>query len=250
MITITLTYRDRDLSIVTKCLDSLKTQSLSDFKVVLVDYGSQSEYVEALFILVKKYHFIKLIQCPVQGQLWNKSRALNIALKQCDTPYFFVGDLDMIYHPNFVKTLHNLKSEQNVTYFQVGFLSENESKQNKEFSDYNIAFKSTDEATRMTLYNTKILKSINGYDEFYHGWGSEDTDVHIRVLNAGNNVQSYPEKYKNWLSHIKENYPWKEVPENFIFINAWNECAEGNHIEPCQKWGTAYLDATKEILSK
>jgi lipopolysaccharide biosynthesis protein len=59
---------------------------------------------------------------------------------------------------------------------------------------------------------------------------------------------STPEKYKNWLIHIKENYPWDTVPENFLFINAWNEWAEGNHLEPCQKWGTAYLEATKEVL--
>jgi lipopolysaccharide biosynthesis protein len=59
---------------------------------------------------------------------------------------------------------------------------------------------------------------------------------------------STPEKYKNWLQHIKENYSWETVPENFLFINAWNEWAEGNHLEPCQKWGTAYLEATKEIL--
>lgn len=59
---------------------------------------------------------------------------------------------------------------------------------------------------------------------------------------------STPEKYKNWLSYIKENYPWDSVPEKFLFINAWNEWAEGNHLEPCQKWGTAYLQATKEVL--
>lgn len=59
---------------------------------------------------------------------------------------------------------------------------------------------------------------------------------------------STPEKYKSWLKHIKDNYPWESVPENFIFINAWNEWAEGNHLEPCQKWGTKYLEATKEVL--
>lgn len=59
---------------------------------------------------------------------------------------------------------------------------------------------------------------------------------------------STPEKYKEWLKHIKENYPWENVPENFLFINAWNEWAEGNHLEPCQKWGTQYLEATKETI--
>ena len=59
---------------------------------------------------------------------------------------------------------------------------------------------------------------------------------------------STPEKYKMWLTHIKEKYPWNSVPERFLFINAWNEWAEGNHLEPCKKWGTAYLEVTKEIL--
>lgn len=60
---------------------------------------------------------------------------------------------------------------------------------------------------------------------------------------------STPDKYKVWLKHIKENYSWESMPENFLFINAWNEWAEGNHLEPCQKWGTSYLEVTKEVLS-
>lgn len=60
---------------------------------------------------------------------------------------------------------------------------------------------------------------------------------------------STPEKYKIWLEYIKENYSWESVPENFLFINAWNEWAEGNHLEPCQKWDKSYLEVTKELLS-
>lgn len=61
---------------------------------------------------------------------------------------------------------------------------------------------------------------------------------------------STPEKYGEWLSHIVDNYPWCENPEHFLFINAWNEWAEGNHLEPCQKWGVKYLNVTKRILSR
>lgn len=59
---------------------------------------------------------------------------------------------------------------------------------------------------------------------------------------------SSPELYATWLKYILENYPWNMNNQNFLFINAWNEWAEGNHLEPCQKWGTAYLEKTKEIL--
>jgi len=38
--------------------------------------------------------------------------------------------------------------------------------------------------------------------------------------------------------------------ENFIFINAWNEWAEGNHLEPCLKWGREYLEATRRALGQ
>jgi hypothetical protein len=54
-----------------------------------------------------------------------------------------------------------------------------------------------------------------------------------------------PKTYEGWLRHIKQNFRPYSDDENFIFINAWNEWAEGNHLEPCIKWGRAYLEATK-----
>ena len=191
MTTIILTYRNRKINIIEKCLNSLDLQSVKDFKVILVNYGSLLEYSNSLLECVNKYKFIKLINCDVQEQLWNKCRAINIALRQCETPYVFVGDVDMVYHPNFIKTLNNLKSDTISTFFQVGFLSESESKLEKNFNDYNISFKSDEGATGMTFFKTDVLKSINGFDEFYHGWGSEDTDVHLRLRNAGFKVEYY-----------------------------------------------------------
>lgn len=61
-------------------------------------------------------------------------------------------------------------------------------------------------------------------------------------------LNSSPELYKKWLKHIVQNFTPFSREENFIFINAWNEWAEGNHLEPCMKYGNAYLQATKEVL--
>ena len=185
MITIVLTYRNRDISIVTNCLDSLKHQTNKNFSLVLVNYGSNQTYTNLINEIEKDYSFLTIINCKTQGQLWCKSRAINIALRQCKTPYFFVGDVDMIYHPEFVERLKDFKQSGIITYFQVGFLSKEESALNKTFKEYNIKFKSTKEATGMTFFKTEDLLFVNGYDEYYNGWGSEDTDVHVRLKNAG-----------------------------------------------------------------
>ena len=71
-----------------------------------------------------------------------------------------------------------------------------------------------------------------------------------KTTNAFIFTDGTPDKYKKWLNHIIKFFPWHENPEKYLFINAWNEWAEGNHLEPCQKWGTKYLEVTKEALNE
>jgi lipopolysaccharide biosynthesis protein len=61
---------------------------------------------------------------------------------------------------------------------------------------------------------------------------------------------SSPELYKNWLSRLVNEAMTENVgDERIVFINAWNEWAEGNHLEPDQRHGHAYLEATRAALS-
>lgn len=60
---------------------------------------------------------------------------------------------------------------------------------------------------------------------------------------------SHPDIYRKWVMNIKNKFQPFSDEENFVFINAWNEWAEGNHLEPCQKWGHKYLEATKDLSS-
>ena len=61
-------------------------------------------------------------------------------------------------------------------------------------------------------------------------------------------VGSTPELFKKWLKDTLVRFKPFSKEENLVFINAWNEWAEGNHLEPDQKWGRRYLEVTKEAI--
>jgi lipopolysaccharide biosynthesis protein len=70
-------------------------------------------------------------------------------------------------------------------------------------------------------------------------------------------ANSTPNLYERWLREVVSRQAARigadensaVSPESLVFINAWNEWGEGNHLEPCQKWGRAYLEATRRALS-
>jgi lipopolysaccharide biosynthesis protein len=68
-----------------------------------------------------------------------------------------------------------------------------------------------------------------------------------RPRRAGIIHGSTPELYERWLTHAVERSTPDGDHQRWVFINAWNEWGEGCHLEPCQKWGTAYLEATRRV---
>lgn len=194
MLTITITNRNRDSETVRRAIESLEPQLSESAKLVVVDYGSDVPYQAVLREYLKKFKNISLIICPTQKQLWHKSRAINVVLRTCRTPYFMVADMDMIFHPAFVERALELARNDAAIYFAVGLLSERETTYNKEFLDYRVESVTNEIVRGMTLYPTSILKEIRGYDELYHSWGGEDTDVHTRLRNAGHKVIFWKEE--------------------------------------------------------
>lgn len=69
-----------------------------------------------------------------------------------------------------------------------------------------------------------------------------------RALGAQIFVGATPQLYQEWLTKIVEQARSKLPQRRIVFINAWNEWAEGNHLEPCRRWGRAYLEATRRSL--
>ena len=61
-------------------------------------------------------------------------------------------------------------------------------------------------------------------------------------------IDSTPELFKKWLvATIREA---TKRNDELVFVNAWNEWGEGNHLEPCERWGRRYLEALQEALQE
>ena len=60
--------------------------------------------------------------------------------------------------------------------------------------------------------------------------------------------QNIPD-FKQALIEAREDAKKLPEGEQFVFINSWNEWAESNHLEPCEKFGTRFLEAVKEIFT-
>lgn len=99
-----------------------------------------------------------------------------------------------------------------------------------------------------TMVERMLAKPDPGYKRFSCVTPSWDNSA--RRQKGGSIIlrNSSPQLYENWLKAVVQKTLASESKEKIIFINAWNEWAEGNHLEPCQKWGHAYLEATARAL--
>lgn len=69
-----------------------------------------------------------------------------------------------------------------------------------------------------------------------------------RKMKAHIFSSSTPGLYENWLKKTVQKYETADPEKNLVFINAWNEWAEGAYLEPDQRSGRAYLEATRRAL--
>jgi lipopolysaccharide biosynthesis protein len=105
-------------------------------------------------------------------------------------------------------------------------------------------------------YDDVAIRAMKSADTTYPRWpgitpGFDNTARRRR--NATILTGSSPATYQRWLEdallrseEIARTYD--DGSGGYVFINAWNEWGEGNHLEPDQLHGRAFLDATTAAL--
>ena len=64
-------------------------------------------------------------------------------------------------------------------------------------------------------------------------------------------IDATPDKYGVWLREtLRETARTSRGDRRIVFVNAWNEWAEGCHLEPDLRWGRAYLEATRRAVAE
>jgi lipopolysaccharide biosynthesis protein len=110
-----------------------------------------------------------------------------------------------------------------------------------------------------SAYKSNRIFDYAAYVEVQKGFSAPEYKLYRSVTPMWDNTArrksgafilkgSSPEIYEGWLREVVKRFTPYSAEENFVFINAWNEWAEGNHLEPCLQWGTKYLEATKRAI--
>jgi lipopolysaccharide biosynthesis protein len=82
------------------------------------------------------------------------------------------------------------------------------------------------------------------YESVFPGWDNT-ARVGDRAVVIDN---ATPAKYESWLAEAVGRARSEPPDQRLVFINAWNEWAEGCHLEPDVRFGHAYLEATRRAL--
>lgn len=100
---------------------------------------------------------------------------------------------------------------------------------------------------RVYDYNSIIPQSITKQKPypFYHSLCMAWDNTARKGLHGTILHNCTPKSFGTWLSSILKNNPLNNV----VFINAWNEWAEGTYLEPDRRNGFAYLQESYEVLN-
>lgn len=195
------------------CLNSVLKQSVMPDEIVIADDGSTIETYD----LIKKYKSvfsIPIIHVWQEDNGFQAGRIRNIAIAASTAEYIIQIDGDIVLHPLFIEDHINIARRGYLVQGSRVMIGPKRTKEIMYTKTIKVSFFSTDIARRenairclflsrylllryrnpypiyyarganMSFFKQDFL-AVNGYDESFVGWGHEDSDLTLRMLNYG-----------------------------------------------------------------
>ena len=213
-ISIIIGFKNRELERVKYSLDSLANQTIKDFDLVFIDYGSDDSVAKAAKELVSEYSFAKYYYSDARGWFWTRAHALNTGLQYATGQIILFSDIDLVLESNFLSKVAALDYTKLFYTFSCYYLPEHYDLQQLINKGDNFS----ENYVGLCAVNSEQVKSIGGFDEYYMVWGVEDDDLYYRLSQnellrkeqPANNFKVYhqwhPEFYNKlpaaWYNHM------------------------------------------------
>ena len=78
------------------------------------------------------------------------------------------------------------------------------------------------------------------------GWDNTARRSRAGLIYLGSSPSGYRDWLRNAIADTVQRF--SDPSERIVFVNAWNEWAEGAHLEPDERYQYAYLQATRDAL--
>jgi len=213
-ITTVLVIKNRPEKQTICCIESLAKQLSNHCKIIVVDYGSTEENLIWERKLFDKFG-VKLIEVKNNTQIFNKSRALNIGIRQAKTDFIMLGDIDNVYLPNFIYQIEKVLDLKRIITCRRININQDGSRNPKHIGAYGGCL----------VLSKDFLYSIRGLDEMFTLWGGEDDDLIERAIKRGLELYSIPIE----VTHC---------------IHQWHPKADKSK----EKWNRQYLKIKKTVI--
>lgn len=222
-------------------LQSAMQQSILPNEIIIADDGSGQETMDFIKEWQKKSK-IPIIHSWQEDKGFRAASSRNKGIAKAKYEYIIMVDGDLHLHKNFIKghlrhakegqfsmgtrvIMNDIFSKKIIENFQlgnkIGFFSKGILKNAKNtiscdilssFFSYKTNSCKKVRSANMSCYKKDLLK-VNGFNESFIGWGREDTEIVVRLLNAG--IQRKNIKFNANVLHLyHKECSRKMLPEN------------------------------------
>ena len=193
-------------------LRSIELQILTPHEVIIADDGSGDDTKDTI-LAFQKTSDLNIIHSWQEDNGFRAAKSRNKAIAKSSSDYIILIDGDMILHPEFIKD-HINNAEP--SYFIQGtrvLLTENATKDALRDMNINFSFFSQGIQNRKNTIHSNFLSklfskkknylrgiktcnmsffkkdciNVNGFNNDFEGWGKEDSEFIVRLLNSGIN---------------------------------------------------------------